>query len=71
MVISDAETFVGPPNRRHAGAKETKETRVVGTVKRAKGRGEDLRSPRQLMSAERKKRREKTKQNTCGCVDTL
>lgn len=36
MVISNAETFVEPPNRRHTGAKETKETGVFGTVKRAK-----------------------------------
>lgn len=63
MVISNAETFVEPPNRRHTEAKETKETRVVGTVKKAKGRGEDLRGPRQLMSvaqAEGKKKNKKT-----------
>lgn len=40
MVISNAETFVEPPNRQHTEARETKETRVLGTVKGAKVKGE-------------------------------
>lgn len=40
MVISNAETFVEPPNRQHTEARETKETRVLGTVKGAKVEGE-------------------------------
>lgn len=39
MVISNAETFVEPPNRQ-TEARETKETRVLGTVKGAKVKGE-------------------------------
>lgn len=48
MVIRDAETFGEPPNRRHTQRRRRK-TRVLGTAKKGKGRGGDLRSARQPM----------------------
>lgn len=50
MVIRDAETFVEPPNRRHAEAREAnEEDKGPWHSKRGKGRGGDLRSALQPM----------------------